>query len=579
MTATRVLVVEDQAIVAKDIERNLLELGYVVPAIALSGEGAIQRAAETQPDLVLMDIRLSGEMDGIEAAEEIRTRFDIPVVYLTGYADEETVRRAKLTEPFGYIVKPFESRELGSAIEVALYKHEMERRLRESEERYRSLFENVPVGINLTTPEGQILDANPALVEMLGFPDRETALAVSAADLYVDPEDRERWQALIERERVVRGFEVQLRRRDGTAIWVRSSARAVCDADGQVLSYEGSLEDITERKRAEEALREREEKYRTILENIEEGYYEVDIAGNFTFFNDSLCTLLGYSQDELMGMNNREYMDEENAKKVYQTFNAVYLTGEPARAFDWEVTRKDESRRFVEASVSLIRDPIGEPARFRGIVRDVTERKRAEEELQRTLEKLREALGGIIQTVALTVETKDPYTAGHQRRVGNLARAIATEMGLSEEQIEGIHMAGGIHDLGKVGVPTEILGRPGPLSDLQFGLIKMHSQIGYDVLKTIEFPWPVAQIVLQHHERLDGSGYPQGLSGEEILLEARILAVADVVEAMASRRPYRPPRGLDKALEEISQNRGVLYDPEAVDACLKLFTEKGFEFE
>ena len=341
----------------------------------------------------------------------------------------------------------------------------------------------------------------------------------------------------------------------------------------------GVMRDITERKRAAEALRESEEKYRTILENIEEGYYEVDIAGNFTFFNDSLCTLLGYSQDELMGMNNREYMDEENAKKVYQTFNAVYLTGEPARAFDWEVTRKDESRRFVEASVSLIRDPIGEPARFRGIVRDVTERKRAEEELQRTLEKLREALGGIIQTVALTVETKDPYTAGHQRRVGNLARAIATEMGLSEEQIEGIHMAGGIHDLGKVGVPTEILGRPGPLSDLQFGLIKMHSQIGYDVLKTIEFPWPVAQIVLQHHERLDGSGYPQGLSGEEILLEARILAVADVVEAMASRRPYRPPRGLDKALEEISQNRGVLYDPEAVDACLKLFTEKGFEFE
>jgi len=272
-------------------------------------------------------------------------------------------------------------------------------------------------------------------------------------------------------------------------------------------------------------------------------------------------------------------MEAETAKKVYQTFDAVYRTGKPAEAFDWEVIRKDETRRFVEASVSLIRDPIGEPAGFQGIVRDITERKRAEEELQHTMEKLREALGGIIQTVASTVETKDPYTAGHQRRVGNLACAIATEMGLSEEQIEGIHMAGGIHDLGKVGVPTEILGRPGPLSDLQFGLIKMHSQIGYDVLKTIEFPWPVAQIVLQHHERLDGSGYPQGLSGEEIILEARILAVADVVEAMASRRPYRPPRGLDEGLEEISQNRGVLYDSEAVDACLKLFTEKGFEFE
>ncbi len=216
---------------------------------------------------------------------------------------------------------------------------------------------------------------------------------------------------------------------------------------------------------------------------------------------------------------------------------------------------------------------------YEAVKQELTERKRAEEELQRTLAKLREALGGIIQTVALTVETRDPYTAGHQRRVADLARAIANEIGLPEEQIDGIRMAGLIHDLGKIGVPAGILSWPGQLNDLQFGLIKMHSQIGYDILKTVEFPWPVAQIVLQHHERLDGSGYPQGLSGDEIMPEARILAVADVVEAMASRRPYRPPRGLDKALEEISQHRGVLYDAEAVDACLKLFIEKGFEFE
>jgi len=210
--------------------------------------------------------------------------------------------------------------------------------------------------------------------------------------------------------------------------------------------------------------------------------------------------------------------------------------------------------------------------------RGLIEQKRAQGELRRTLEKLREALGGIIQTVALTVETRDPYTAGHQRRVANLAQAIATEMGLSEDQIDGIRMAAAIHDLGKISIPAEILSNPGRLSDLEYGLLQAHSQIGYDVLKEIEFPWPLAEIVLQHHERMDGSGYPQGLSGDEIMLEARILAVADVVEAMASRRPYRPARGLDKALEEISQNRGVLYDPEAVDACLKLFTENGFEF-
>jgi len=208
--------------------------------------------------------------------------------------------------------------------------------------------------------------------------------------------------------------------------------------------------------------------------------------------------------------------------------------------------------------------------------RELAERKRAEEELRQSFEKLQIALEGTINVLVSAIEVKDPYTAGHQRRVARLACAVAQEMGLAEEQIGGIRMAGLIHDLGKISIPAEVLSKPTRLSDFEWGMIKMHSQVGYDILKTIDFPWPVAQIVLQHHERMDASGYPQGLLGEEIMLEARILAVADVVEAMASHRPYRPLRGLDKALEEISQNRGVLYDPEVVDACLKLFTEKGF---
>jgi putative two-component system response regulator len=212
-------------------------------------------------------------------------------------------------------------------------------------------------------------------------------------------------------------------------------------------------------------------------------------------------------------------------------------------------------------------------------VRLAEERQRAEEELRQSYVKLQRALEGTIHTLVSAIEMRDPHTAGHQRRVAQLACAIAKEMGLPEEQIEGLRMAGLIHDLGKINVPAEILSKPGGLNDLQYGLIKMHPQTGHDVLTEIEFPWPVAEIVLQHHERPDGSGYPQGLVGEEIMLEARILAVADVVEAMASHRPYRPPLGIDKALEEISQNSGVLYDPEVVDVCLKLFTEKEFEFE
>ncbi|MBN1473490.1 MAG: HD domain-containing protein, partial [Syntrophaceae bacterium] len=179
--------------------------------------------------------------------------------------------------------------------------------------------------------------------------------------------------------------------------------------------------------------------------------------------------------------------------------------------------------------------------------------------------------------MSAAVETRDPYTSGHQRRVSDLARAIAKQMNLPVDQIDGIRMAASIHDLGKISIPAEILSMPRKLSKLEFELIKTHPQAGFDIIKDIDFPWPIADIILQHHERIDGSGYPQGLSGKDILVEARILAVADVVEAMASYRPYRPGLGLDKALEEIAQNKNILYDAKAVEACLKLFKEKGYK--
>ena len=162
--------------------------------------------------------------------------------------------------------------------------------------------------------------------------------------------------------------------------------------------------------------------------------------------------------------------------------------------------------------------------------------------------------------------------------MAELARSISQEMGLPKDQIEGVRMAGTVHDLGKISVPAEILSKPTKLSSLEFSLIKVHPQTSYDILKDIEFPWPIARIVLQHHERINGSGYPQGLKGEEILLESRILAVADVVEAIASHRPYRPAHGIDTALEEIEKNRGLFYDPDVVDACLQLFRTKGYKF-
>jgi len=207
------------------------------------------------------------------------------------------------------------------------------------------------------------------------------------------------------------------------------------------------------------------------------------------------------------------------------------------------------------------------------------ERDRIAYEHEHHLETLKKSLVDSIQAIAATLEMRDPYTAGHEKRVAQLAVAIAREMGLPEKQIEGIHFGGLIHDIGKIQVPAEILSYPGKLGKIQFDLIKTHPQAGYDILKGINFPWPVAEMVRQHHERPDGSGYPQGLKNGAIILEARIMAVADTVEAMASHRPYRPGLGIDKALDEIIRNRGTHYDPPAVDACVRLFREKGFTFE
>ena len=205
--------------------------------------------------------------------------------------------------------------------------------------------------------------------------------------------------------------------------------------------------------------------------------------------------------------------------------------------------------------------------------------KAARQELQHSFDRMRKTMGGIIQAMSLTIEQRDPYTAGHQRRVAKLSRAIAGQMGFAWEQIQGIRMAAAIHDLGKIHVPAEILTNPRELTENEMGIIKTHPRVGYDILKGIEFSWPIAQTVYQHHERMDGSGYPQGLSGDDILMEARILAVADVVEAMSAPRPYRMPPGIDAALEEISQNKDTLYDAGVVEACLTCFHKKIFDFK
>ena len=238
-----------------------------------------------------------------------------------------------------------------------------------------------------------------------------------------------------------------------------------------------------------------------------------------------------------------------------------------------------EANAFTANEITLLEEMAGDLAFGVRSLHVRYERDLAQDKVQQQLAQLQDSLEDTMRAIAGIVEMRDPYTAGHQTRVADLAAAIAKQMGLPDEQIHAIHLAGIVHDLGKIKIPAEILSKPGKLTDLEFGLIKVHPQAGYDILKGINFPSPIAQMVLQHHERLDGSGYPQGLKGEDILLEARILAVADTVEAMSSHRPYRPGLGIDVALEEITKNRGKYYDPQVVDAYLALFREQHYSFK
>ncbi|RLA96212.1 MAG: hypothetical protein DRG69_01510 [Deltaproteobacteria bacterium] len=320
---------------------------------------------------------------------------------------------------------------------------------------------------------------------------------------------------------------------------------------------------------------EAEDLLRLLMMHSPMGMY-IAYKGKLQFVNEEFGRLTGYGRDELLGMDFLKIVFPRDRKALRLKAQQASEGGDSS-VREYRILSKDGEVRWVMETITSLQREREEA--ILGILMDITSYKEAEKTTRTRLGQVRKALEEIIRNMAFKAEARDPCTGAHQRRVALLACAIAQEMGLSEEQIQKLRMAALVHDIGKISVPSSILRKPARLTQEEFKLVKGHPQVALDVLKATELPHAVIQIVLQHHERLDGSGYPQGLSGEEICLEARILAVADVVEAMASHRSHRPALGLQKALEEISKNSGILYDQEVVDACLRLFKKKGFKFE
>ncbi len=451
----RILIVEDEAIVALDIKGRLKALGYEVLDIVTSGERAVEKNAELSPDLILMDIMLEGQMDGIDAALEIHKDYDTPIIYLTAYADEKTLDRAKVTEPFGYIIKPFEDRELSLTIEMALYKHKAEATLNENRRWLRTTFNSIGDAVVTLSDDGVIKSLNKAAERLMGKSDSKSC-----------------------------GLDF-------------SSAINLYDSKGKEVN---------------------------VLDSFEKN------RGNSAIFND-LALWSGNGHNTPVSLNIAP------------------------------ITERDRTMGTVI------------------VMRDMTAIKQGEQALKQSFDQLRRTFDETVASLSLMSEKRDPYTSGHQQRVAKIACALAEKLGLSEERIHGISIAGVLHDVGKIYIPAEILSKPARLNQIELSLVKTHPVVGYDILKGISFPWPVADIVRQHHERLDGSGYPDGLSGSDILFEAKIIAVADVVEAMSSHRPYRAALGKGIALEEVSRGRGTSYDSDIVDACIELFEKDEFLIE
>ncbi len=470
-------------------------------------------------------------------------------------------------------IAELESNQLGLENEI--------KALEEVRSHFTELFKHSHDGIAIIQDE-RVKFANPRITHMLHYP-AETLVGTRYTE-FIDPKVL---PAAVDRYRRWKNGEANslltesvLKSADGTSIQVEVYVGPITFQQQPALLL--IIHDVTYARWAEEQLLTLRPYQESLAESANIWVDVLDRNANVVFWNRAAEEISGYPMEEVVGRQGiweLLYPDEQYRATILLKADAIIQLGDEAVSLETTIQRKDGELRVIAWHSRNILDDGRNPIGSIALGQDITRRKTAEKELSRSLERLKALLDSTLRAMGAMVEARDPYTAGHNRRVAQLSVAIARELGLSEEQIEGIHKAGLGHDIGKISVPAEILMKPTRLSDAEYAILRTHPRVSYDILKEIEFTHPVATIVLQHHERINGSGYPLGIIGQETLLEARIMAVADVVEAMSSHRPYRPALGIEKALEEINTQRGILYDPDVVNACSSLFAQGRFEFE
>jgi PAS domain S-box-containing protein len=588
----RVLIVEDSEDDAQLVLRELGRGGYDLVSECVDVPEAMDAALKAGTwDVVISDYTMP-RFSAPAALKLLQdTGLDLPFIVVTGAVGEETAVQVMKAGAHDYVMKQNLGR-LASTVERELRQAEVRRERKRVDEALRTSEQRLKDAQNLGKIGSWESDAATTVewsAETYEIYERDRALGPLSPDEeagYYTPVEAERLRDAI-RMAVEQGkesdFDLVATMPGGITKYLHTWMRPVKDETGRVVRLFGTVQDITERKQSEEREKQQRVFSEALMETSPACILVVDSDRKVVFANAETDRVLGLSRDEVQGMifgEDFRLLDSSGAPVPEDQLpvSRILLTGQPLYSIEYAFD-SPTGRRILSISTAPLFDETGSVTHGVATVEDISDIKRHAQELEQAVERLQKAMYATVEAMSAAVEMRDPYTASHQRRVTVVACAIARELGAGEDSVLALSVAGRMHDLGKLKVPTEILTRPGKLCPLELQMMREHPQATYDLLKGIDFPWPVAEICRQHHEHMDGSGYPQGLRGEQLLLEARILAVADVFEAMSSHRPYRPALGVEAALAELQSNRGTLFDADAVDACIRLVREKGYALD